>query len=248
MAVRVQQSIDRLAALKARTPSEVRTEARLRRRLARLLGDLVARVDRGVADRGLPADEAGARALLGELGDLEVELVDVLGEEVGEEAARAIATVERKVTQARKQLPDALRPLGLDRRLFEVLTRLGGNMLGRFTGRTVEALVNAAQVNMPRDQLRAVLGEMLTGELQQLSRHAVGDARNEATEVAERDLGVRFHRWVTAGDADVRPAHADVDGEVARVGESFSNGWRRPGGLGCRCRLEPVFDRQGVGT
>lgn len=150
MAVRVQQSIDRLAALKARTPSEVRTEARLRRRLARLLGDLVARVDRGVADRGLPADEAGARALLGELGDLEVELVDVLGEEVGEEAARAIATVERKVTQARKQLPDALRPLGLDRRLFEVLTRLGGNMLGRFTGRTVEALVNAAQVKIGR--------------------------------------------------------------------------------------------------
>ncbi|MFW6033782.1 MAG: hypothetical protein ACOC9R_01495 [bacterium] len=248
MAVRVQATLDELAALKARTPSEVRTEARLRERLAGLLGEIVRRVDEGVGSRGLPGGEVTARQLLGDLSELEVQLVEVLGEEVGEEAARAIAAVERKVAAARKQLPfelgalpEELRPYGMDRKLFDSLRNLAGRMLNRFTERTVERLVDAADVRMPREQLRRELQERLQGELQQLSRHTVVDARNEATVVAERDLGVRRHMWVTSQDDRVRDAHR-IHGEVVEVGQRFSNGWERPGGLGCRCRLEPVVE------
>lgn len=243
MAVRVQATLDQLAASKARPAAEVQAEARLRERLAAVLQPLVDQVAAGVDDLGrIPTDEVRARALLGELGPVEQQLLDALEVEVGQVAAQAIAAVERKVGAAVKQLPDALRPSGMDRRLADTLARIGSRMLGRFTARTIDALVQAADVDLPVGQLRELLAELLAGELRQLSRHAVGDARNEATEVAERDLGVRRHRWVTAGDGDVRPAHAAVDGEVVEIGEPFSNGWRRPGGIGCRCRLEPVLD------
>lgn len=234
MAARVQLTVDRLTALKARTPTEVRTEARLRERLETIFAPLLERAAGSDA-----RSEETARAALGSLEGVEEALLEVLSEEIGEEAARAIAAVERKVG-ATKQLPDALRPYNMDRRLFDTLSRVASRMLGRFQDRTVEALVQAAEVDMPRDQLREVLRERLGAELRNNSRHALGEARNEATETAERDLGVTHHRWVTAGDGDVRPAHADVDGEVVRVGEEFSNGWLRPGGVGCRCRLEPV--------
>ncbi|MFW6090519.1 MAG: phage minor head protein [Actinomycetota bacterium] len=241
MAARVQETLVELAARKARSPAEIRAEAQLRERLAEVLGELIDRVEDGVSERGIPSERAVGRQLLGELDDLEEQLVEVLAEEVGEEALRAIRHVEEVVAAARKQLPDSLRPYpNIDDRLWKTLSRLGNRMLGRMVSRTTDALAAAAEVDMPVTELRTVLGEMLEGEITQLSRHAMGDARNEATETTERDLGVRRHRWVTAGDELVRPAHAQVDGEVVEVGERFSNGWRRPGGVGCRCRLEPV--------
>lgn len=237
LAARVEAAIEDIAALKARTPDDIAAEERLAARLHRL-------VDPILADATLrpDPDHPATIALIARLDALGDELLEVLADEVGPEAAAAIEAVEAYVAAARKELPDQLRPYRMDRRLFATLSRLRDGMLDRFRSRTLDAMARAATLDLPAGEVRALLGDMLDAELDRLSRHAMGDARNDATEEAERSLGVTHHRWVTAGDDQVRPAHAYVDGEIAPVGEPFSNGWRRPGGIGCRCRLEPVLE------
>lgn len=262
MALRVQAAIDELVAIKARSPQDIVRERRLHDRLEELFAPFLDQIEAGVQARGIPADEGMAALLLGDVDALEEQLAVILFEETVEVAAAEVGRIERlvgaevdpaeKSSRSRAALEraagvtrqvDRLRPFGMDRKLFAAVERLGGRMLTRFTSRTLDALVSAADVGLDPVQLRTTLGEMLEGELTQLSRHSVGDIRNETTTEAERALGVEFHRWVTANDERTRPAHAEVHNEIARVGERFSNGWLRPGGVGCRCRLEPVADQ-----
>lgn len=232
MAVRVQQTLDEIAAAKGRPPRDVHAEAELCRRLHGVVRSALAEVDRRT-DR-LPRTQDTAQLLASTLDEYGDDILAVLVDEVGDEAARAIERVERAV--AAKQLPDKLPSLN------RTLSGLRDKLLARLRSRTADTLVDAAASELPRSQLRRLLNDRVEGVLSQLCRHTLGDARNEATEVAEQDAGVTHHRWISSGDDDVRPAHARVDGEVVEVGELFSNGWRRPGGVGCRCRLEPVTD------
>lgn len=243
-ALRIQRTLDELAAVKDRRAEDVEAEVRLAERLRDTLEGVLDATVEYVARHGVPADDALARQAMGDLADAELDLVLILADELADEVADTVADVEAKVAELRavKRLADEQRPFGMDRMLFDTAARLGGRMLTRFTSRTLDTLVAGAALDLGADLLRARLAEMLDGELTQLSRHALGDVRNEATVAAERQLGVEFHRWVSAGDERTRPAH-DIDGEIARVGEPFSNGWKRPGGLGCRCRLEPVVDQ-----
>jgi len=243
IAARLQVAIDELT-VKGRPAGDEEAEERLSAAAARALAPVLDSVAGYASRHGVPADDVQAKAALGDLEQVEAALLEVLEEHVGGEAAEAIASVERAVAaaEANKQLPDSLRPYGMDRKLFATLSRLGGRMLRRFTSRTLDALTEAADVALPQDQLRGVLGEMLDGELRRLSRHTLGDARGEATVAAEQALGVRRHRWRAVVDEDSREGHAAIDGEVVEVGERFSNGWKRPGGVGCRCWLEPVLE------
>lgn len=250
MAARVQETLDHLAALKARPRADVAAEERLSARLAELFGPLVDQVAADVEERGsVPADEATSRALLGDLNGVSEQLVQILAEELGDRAATAIAEVEELVAaQAAGKAfgwEDLLRPFGMDRSLFDTMTGLGNRLLDMFTSRTLDAMVAAAEVDLSPEQLRGTLAEMLNNELSRLSRHAVGDVTAQATIRAEEALGVQWHMWITAGDDRVRPAHAAVNGEIARVGERFSNDWLRPGGLGCRCRVVPWSPPEG---
>lgn len=246
----LEEAAARLVALKARDPREIRAEARLRERMGEVLGPLVDRVVETVERSGAiltDPDDPRVVAMFGDLKATREALMEVLTEEVGEETLRVIESIERRVTEARrktakKAIPDELRPKGMDRILFETMSRLAASMLTRFRKRVLDRLVEAADVDMPPRELRSLLSEMLNNEIRQMARHATGDARNEATMDSFRRLGVRRHRWVTAGDDAVREEHAAVDGEVVEVGERFSNGRIRPGGLGCRCHLEPVLE------
>jgi HK97 family phage portal protein len=44
-------------------------------------------------------------------------------------------------------------------------------------------------------------------------------------------------RWLSAGDARVRPAHRALNGEKRSIDEAFSNGLQHPGEPNCRCTL-----------
>lgn len=253
MAVRIQTTLDEIAALKGRTVEEIEQEERLTRRLRDVLAAQMAAVGRsGMSPEMAVAliddrDDALLEVLLDEVGPIAEDAIADVAAAVA--AAKDIREVRRELRRRRRRGDLApgrfgrgavVRPTNMDRALFATMTRLRTNLLGRLRDQTLAVLVDAA--GMPADQVRAKLAELLDLQLAQLSRHAIGDTRNEATEQAERSLGVRRHRWVTAGDDLVRDAHAAVDGEVVEVGEPFSNGWRRPGGIGCRCRLEPVLE------
>lgn len=239
-----------LHAAKAATAAEQAVEARLQRRLAELVAAATAEIAAEAEAGGLPAGRGQAERMAAPLTARGDELLEVLADEVGDVAAAAIAHVEQLVGGQAAELrdptpaevlPDRLRTFGMDRRLFQALARMRDSALQRMAARTVDALVGASEVGMPPSQLRSELASRLQGELQQISRSSLGDARNEATVVAEEAAGVEWHRWHTAGDDEVRPAHAAVGGQIAPVGGTFSNNWQRPGGVGCRCTVEPFL-------
>jgi len=108
------------------------------------------------------------------------------------------------------------------------------------------------------DRVRDVL-EDLEGSLQalrdQLGTRSMMIARTESAGASNaarveqfRSGGVVQHEWITAGDDLVRDGH-QIDGEKAVIGESFSNGMRKPHDDGapagqvinCRCLTAPVL-------
>ncbi len=101
----------------------------------------------------------------------------------------------------------------------------------------LEGMVNSLEVL--RDQLgtRAMM----------IARTESAGAANTARVEQFKAAGVVQHEWVTAGDDLVRDGH-QIDGEVTIVGESFSNGMKRPHEEGqpaanvvnCRCLTSPV--------
>lgn len=72
----MQETIDTIAALKARPAADRKAEERLQARLAETLGPLIDQVTGAVADRGvLPSDETSAQLLIGDLTDLRADLL-----------------------------------------------------------------------------------------------------------------------------------------------------------------------------
>lgn len=86
------------------------------------------------------------------------------------------------------------------------------------------------------------------------ARTAVTGAQNAGRTASYRranEMGLDVEReWVATQDDRTRDTHAELDGEVRKVGEAFSNGCRYPGDpsgdpgevWNCRCTIAPVVD------
>lgn len=91
----------------------------------------------------------------------------------------------------------------------------------------------------------------LTGaRVQTIARTEVARAYNETRWTAMRQLGIEQAEWLTARDERVRvePFDHDIDGQLRRLGEPFTNGLRFPNDptgapgniINCRCVAVPV--------
>ncbi|KKK59424.1 hypothetical protein LCGC14_3034540, partial [marine sediment metagenome] len=102
-------------------------------------------------------------------------------------------------------------------------------------------------------RLRSEFKGMREFELRRIARTEINRAQQDAAELTEIELGVTFHQWITGSDERVRSSHRDQHNEIARVGEPFSNGLRRPLEAGaalsevvnCRCRIAPWIMPEG---
>lgn len=255
----LEDALCEIAAVKARAPREIHAEARLHRRLRKLIEPSLRKVRDAVASEGAPSDDLRVRGLLLDLEETSDDLLELLIDEASEEALRGVRSVESKVAAAQKAITavdgrlvstdrlkhgelDLLRPRGVDRKVFQSVNSVRNSTLSRLLERAARAVTDAAGTDSPVAALDDTFSSLLDFELRRMSRHALRDAHETAVIETEKDLGVRRHRWVTAGDDAVRESHAAVDGEVVEVGEPFSNGWTYPGQIGCRCHLEPVLD------
>jgi len=88
-------------------------------------------------------------------------------------------------------------------------------------------------------------------ETERIARTEVLSASNEADLESYIQSGVvEKKEWLATLDDRVRPWHAEMDGEVAKVGEKFSNGMMFPGDpsapaddtINCRCTTLPVVE------
>ena len=82
-----------------------------------------------------------------------------------------------------------------------------------------------------------------------IARTEIGGVLGDSRIASYEDFGWTKHEWLTALDADVRPSH-QIDGEIAVMGENFSNGMRWPYDetadagniINCRCLSVPVVE------
>lgn len=87
-------------------------------------------------------------------------------------------------------------------------------------------------------------------EAERIARTEINSANNKVAfnEIFNDDT-VEYKQWITCGDDRVRTSHIELDEQITRVGDPFSNGLQYPGDhsgkasevINCRCTLIPYF-------
>ncbi len=77
-------------------------------------------------------------------------------------------------------------------------------------------------------RLEQVFTNMQTYELERIARTELGRAESLGMYTSEIELGVEYHQWSTMEDDLVRDSHSDLEGQIVRVGDEFSNGLKYP--------------------
>ena len=121
----------------------------------------------------------------------------------------------------------------------------------RRVGRVIEAGINhpggaegEAQI---AQRIRDEYGKISEGAARTIARTETGHAYSGGRAAAMKQLDIRRHEWLSAGDGRVRTSHMLVDGERVEVGRTFRNGLIRPHQpdapaeeiINCRCITVP---------
>ena len=89
--------------------------------------------------------------------------------------------------------------------------------------------------------------ELETWEAKRIARTEIHNAHNNAVMKTYEALNVEYTQWVAADDDRTRESHAEINGEIIRMGDTYSNGLAYPGDtsgdieewINCRCSNAP---------
>jgi SPP1 gp7 family putative phage head morphogenesis protein len=91
-------------------------------------------------------------------------------------------------------------------------------------------------------RVKGVYKEFPTYRAETIARTESTAVNNEGfLEAYKQSKVVNSMEWLSAKDSRVRPEHVDLDGDIVKVGEPFSNGLLFPSEPNCRCVLAPVI-------
>ena len=134
-------------------------------------------------------------------------------------------------------------------RLGQKITLLKGTIVDE-VGRLVNNTINQADTII---DLSTAIQEVVNSnafyywQAERIARTEVGNAMNQASEVAVNELGIEVNkRWVAGMDDRERDSHRDLNGDVVGKDEVFSNGMlypHDPSGdaeevINCRCVVQ----------
>ena len=116
---------------------------------------------------------------------------------------------------------------------------------GYKSGKGIDYVAN--QINQRFTQLE-------TWESRRIARTEIHNSHNTAVKDTYTEMGVEYTMWITAHDDRVRGLkptdtadHVELDGEIIRLGDTYSNGLKYPGDtdgpieewINCRCANAP---------
>ena len=104
------------------------------------------------------------------------------------------------------------------------------------------------------NELNKRFDQLTTWESKRIARTEIHNSHNTAVMDTYQEIGVEYTMWITAHDDRVRGLkptdtadHVELDGEIIRLGDTYSNGLRYPGDtdgpieewINCRCANAP---------
>ena len=178
---------------------------------------------------------------------------------VGDLKKQGVKRVEKvKLPDSLLGLINSFSPVIADR-IKEHIFTASERTMQRLIGNVMDNLRKSYEQGFGYDKAAQQLKEVFTGmekyELERVARTEIASKENLGMFLSEQELDVEYHQWKTARDERVRDSHVEMEGEIVRVGEPFSNGMMYPGDfssgadlsllVNCRCAVMPFIMPEG---
>ncbi len=120
----------------------------------------------------------------------------------------------------------------VDRSIMDIIT------LGYKSGNGINSVAN--ELTRRFDQLQ-------TWESKRIARTEIHNAHNRGTMDKYQEFDIEYTMWIAADDERTRESHLEINGEIIRLGDTYSNGLKYPGDtdgpieewINCRCANAP---------
>jgi len=120
----------------------------------------------------------------------------------------------------------------VDRSIMDIIT------LGYKSGNGINSVAN--ELTRRFDQLQ-------TWESKRIARTEIHNAHNRGTMDKYQEYDIEYTMWIAADDERTRESHLEINGEIIRLGDTYSNGLKYPGDtdgpieewINCRCSNAP---------
>lgn len=118
----------------------------------------------------------------------------------------------------------------------------------------LEGYKSGKGIDYVANELNKRFDQLTTWESKRIARTEIHNSHNTAVHDSYNEMGVEYTMWVTAHDDRVRGLketdtadHVELDGEIIRLGDTYSNGLKYPGDtdgpieewINCRCANAP---------
>lgn len=109
-------------------------------------------------------------------------------------------------------------------------------------------------INYVANELTRRFDQLTTWESKRIARTEIHNSHNTAVHDSYNEMGIEYTMWITSHDDRVRGLketdtadHVELDGEIIRLGDTYSNGLHYPGDtdgpieewINCRCANAP---------
>ena len=109
-------------------------------------------------------------------------------------------------------------------------------------------------INIVASTITKRFNQLETWEAKRIARTEIHNAHNNAVMKTYETLGVEYTQWIAADDDRTRESHVEVDREIIRLGDTYSNGLAYPGDtsgdieewINCRCSNAPFVMPYGM--
>ena len=110
-----------------------------------------------------------------------------------------------------------------------------------------EGYTSGKGINVVANMLTRRFDQLETWEAKRIARTEIHNSHNQGVMRIYDEVGVEYTQWIAANDDRVRESHEEIDGEIIRIGDKYSNGLSYPGDtsgpieewINCRCSNAP---------
>lgn len=102
-------------------------------------------------------------------------------------------------------------------------------------------------INYVANELNRRFDQLTTWESKRIARTEIHNSHNTAVHDSYKEMDIEYTMWVAADDERTRESHLEINGEIIRLGDTYSNGLKYPGDtdgpieewINCRCSNAP---------